>query len=304
MKVQTYTNFYTDMKKVGNITINNNVVNSGNDIIIDVFQKSAELKNEFEIYYNGIKKMNAFLPFINVFVNGRDDVSKLQQMKITDLNGNLKYVSSYNFIKNKIEEFIPYKYLITGSQKFNQFSFVNQNTGEIIDIFNEAENLFFDYIVIRSNNRYFKCYEVDDGHINHIVIYDDNIQIGELLKPNVVINGKDQYRIYLKEKYSFLSDSLSILALYVDRLRYNSSYLYNRSESAMRSNTYSDVNKYYNPNWVRQNFNVGSYYDDIENYFISVKQNVKNQFKKILLFIALGFAISGIIVLFILFKFY
>lgn len=300
MKKRTYVKYYTDIKSVNSITINDNVVNSGNDTIIDVSQTSAELKNEFEIYYNGKKQMSASLPFLSFSVYGFFGLNKVQQMKIYDLNGNIKYTSSYNYIKNRVEEIIPLKFLVTGDQKFDQFTFKNQNDFSEINIYKEAKTLSFDRLIMKVNSEYYQCYEVEDGNIFHIIVYDNDKQIAELLKPNVVIDEKDQYRIYLKEKYEFLSDALSILALYTDRLKYNSSFLYNRSEYAKYSKTHSDVNKYYDPNWVKNNFKVGSYFEDIEKYYSTIKTNVTKQQKRIFLMIVCFSVVALIIVLIIL----
>lgn len=81
------------------------------------------------------------------------------------------------------------------------------------------------YYVIKYKDVIYKCFSIEDGYIKHICIYKDEFQIAELLKPNVVIDGKDEYRIYLRDEYNYLSDSLSLFALYLNRTEYNSSYL-------------------------------------------------------------------------------
>jgi hypothetical protein len=75
------------------------------------------------------------------------------------------------------------------------------------------------YYVIKYKDVIYKCFSIEDGYIRHICIYKDEIQIAELLKPNVVIDGK------VMDEYNYLSDSLSLFALYLDRTEYNSSYL-------------------------------------------------------------------------------
>ena len=75
------------------------------------------------------------------------------------------------------------------------------------------------YYVIKYKDVIYKCFSIEDGYIRHICIYKDEFQIAELLKPNVVIDGK------VMDEYNYLSDSLSLFALYLDRTEYNSSYL-------------------------------------------------------------------------------
>ena len=104
-----------------------------------------------------------------------------------------------------------------------------------------------------------RCFAIEKGKMNHICIYNGEVQIGEILKPNVVINGLDSYRLALKDEYASISDVLINLILYVDRMWYNSSYLINRSTTVTYTKTYSPYNKYYNPEWVKNNFDMSAY---------------------------------------------
>ncbi len=61
------------------------------------------------------KKYIANLPFISL--NGTFDLEKLRKIVVTDLNGNIKYKTNYKYIDNKLEEFIPLKYLFSDFQK-------------------------------------------------------------------------------------------------------------------------------------------------------------------------------------------
>ena len=189
----------------------------------------------------------ATLPFINII--GCFNLENLRKINVYDKNNNLKYKTEYNYVDNQLEEFIPFKYLITNSQKFYQLKFINQNNNEDdVSIFFEMKEVWNGYYVIKYKDVIYKCFSIADGYIRHICIYKDEIQIAELLKPNVVIDGKDEYRIYLMDEYNYLSDSLSLFALYLDRTEYNSSYLKINSKIVSKEISYSKVNKYYNPN--------------------------------------------------------
>ena len=85
---------------------------------IEIKQIDNEGKNEFEIKYNDNLKYKAKLPFISI--KEPLNLDKIRQIKIVDLNDNEIYTTDYKYIENLKEEFIPLKYLITGSQKFNQ----------------------------------------------------------------------------------------------------------------------------------------------------------------------------------------
>ena len=97
-------------------------------MLIDVKQTISENKNEFEILYENKSIYTATLPFINII--GSPNLKNLRKIKVYNKNSNLKYKTEYNYVDNQLEEFIPFKYLITNSQKFYQLKFINQNNNE------------------------------------------------------------------------------------------------------------------------------------------------------------------------------
>lgn len=252
---------------------------------IDVNQVYAEKENKFEIMYDGLMNYVANVPFLTF--NGTFGIEKLREIKVFDLNSNLKYMTNYNYIGNKIEEFVPLKYVFTNSQKFNQFSVIDSSGVEQISIYFEMQEIFKGVYIIKKDNKYYTCYPVSDGYVNHISIYDGENQISEILKSNIVTNGNDKYRIYLKNEFAFLADGLAMLALYLDRVSYNSSYIKNKSQTITYQKTYSKVNKYYDPNWVKNNFDASDFFESVENQANEVKQKIKNQVKKVLIPIAI-----------------
>ncbi len=267
-------------------------------MIIDVKQTISEKKNKFEIIYDNKKIYNAELPFATTSRNL--NLEKLRGIKVYDTNKNLKYKTSYNYIDNQLEELIPLKYLITKSQKFYQLKFINLNSNDEISIFFKMEKIWNSYNVIKYQNTIYKCYSVEDGYIRHICIYKDDNQVAELLKPNIIIDGKDEYRIYLKEKYSFLSDVISMLALYLDITEYNSSYLKNNSKQISKKTSYSKANNYYDPNWIKNNFNSDDYFNKINQETDKIKKEIIKRFKSLIKIIGITFAIGIIITIILL----
>ena len=57
-------------------------------MIIDVNQTTANMKNDFEILYNGARKYTATLPFITV--SGAFNIDNLKKIKVFDTENNLK----------------------------------------------------------------------------------------------------------------------------------------------------------------------------------------------------------------------
>lgn len=241
---------------------------------IDVLQIESEGKNEFEIKYNDILQYKAKLPFISI--NEPLNLEKLRSIKIFDLNENEIYTTKYKYIENFKEQFVPMKFLITGSQKFNQLIFISdKNT---IKIYYEGKAIFNDRYVIEINDKKYFCYSIEDGYIRHFPIYDGEKQIGEALKSNIIIDAKDEYRCYLKDSYESLSDGIVALLLYLDRSEYSSSYLVNKSYYLSKKYSYNKTNKYYDKEWVKNNFGY-EFYNKVDENIKLVKGKFKHPFK-------------------------
>lgn len=266
---------------------------------IDVKQIKSEKSNNFEIYCNDKIQYRATLPFLSV--RGFFDLDKIQEIKVFALNGEQIYTSFYDYLENKTEEFIPLKYLVTGSQKFNQIKFVNKKNNNEILIYDEAEAIWKSYYNIKVGGKGYLGYSVADGYFIHICIYDGDTQVAEFLKPQIVTNGNDEYRIYLKDNYNHLADALALFALYVDRNGYNSSYLKAQGQQLRYSKTYSKTNKFYNPNWVKINFDSIEYFESYEKKAQEIIDATKKQFKLVLKLIGISFAVMFLIVLVILY---
>ena len=114
--------------KVGIIAAISNKLSKLKINILDVNQTISEKKNEFEILYENKSIYTATLSFINII--GSFNLENLRKIKVYNKNSNLKYKTEYNYVDNQLEEFIPFKYLITNFQKFYQLRFINQNNNE------------------------------------------------------------------------------------------------------------------------------------------------------------------------------
>ena len=238
---------------------------------IEVSQITNEGKNEFLIKYDEKLKYKAKLPFISI--KEPLNLEKIRKIKIVDLNDSEIYKTEYKYVENLKEESIPLKYLVKGSQKFNQLLFISTNN--IIKIYREVKGILDSRYVIEINDKKYFCYSIEDGYIRHFPIYDNKIQVGEALKSNILIDDKDEYFCYLKKEYEDLSDGIVALLLYLDRSEYSSSYIVNKSYSLYKKYTYDKTNKFYNKEWVKNNFN-DEFYKKVENDVNIVKQKLNN----------------------------
>lgn len=241
---------------------------------IEVLQTECVKKNEFEIRYNGILKYKASLPFVSI--NEPFGLEKIRDIKIFDISGNEVYSTKYEYAKNLMEETVPMKYLVTKSQKFYQLLFISNKNA--IKIYYEENGIWNNKYVIEMNNKKYFCYSIEDGYIRHFPIYDGDIQIGEVLKSNVILYGKDEYCCYLENEYESLSDGIVCLSLYLDRKEYSSSYLISPAQTYTKSFSYNKTNKFYDKNWVLNNFG-DEYYRKVEEDLKIVKEALKHPIK-------------------------
>lgn len=241
---------------------------------INVLQMESEGENRFSIQYNDTLQYTATLPFVSI--KDPFNLEKIREIKIFDVNGNVVYSSDYKYIENLKEEFIPMKFLVTGSQKFNQLFFLSEKS--TIKIYYEENAIWNNRYVIELDGKRFFCYSIEDGYIRHFPIYEEDVQIGEALKSNVVIDAKDEYCCYLKDGYEFLADGIVALLLYLDRSEYNSSYLVNKSYTVSRSFSYNQTNKFYDREWVRNNFG-DEFYKKVDAGVALVKEKMKHPIK-------------------------
>ncbi len=241
---------------------------------ISVVQSKSEGSNEFEIKYDDNLKYKAKLPFVSI--ENSFNLEKLREMKILDVNGKEIYKTDYKYLDNLGEEFIPLKYLITGSQKFNQLLFLSDNND--IKIYFEENAIWKNRYVIELGEKRYYCYSIEDGYIRHFPIFDGENQVGEALKSNVVIDGRDEYYCYLKDGYGNLCDGIVALMLYLDRAEYSSSYLVNKSYSLEKKYSYNTNNKYYDNEWVKNNFG-DEFYKKVDSDIEVAKEKISHPVK-------------------------
>lgn len=242
---------------------------------IEVKQIKNVKKNEFEVFYDRKLKYKAKLPFVSI--KEPLDLEKIRKINLYDTLDNLVYSTDYNYIENFKEELIPMKFLLTGSQKFNQLTFTS-NKKEVY-IYYEEKEIWNNRYVIEIEKKLYYCYSIEDGYIRHLPIYDGDTQVGEVLKSNVIKDGLDEYCCYLKDEYTFLNDAIVCLLLYLDRSEYSSSYLSNKSYELNKNYSYNKTNKFYNKNWVKDNFN-DEFFKKVDNEVKSIKKKMNTDINK------------------------
>ena len=80
-------------------------------------------------------------------------------------------------------------------------------------------------------------------------------QIGQITKPLIVTNNLDKYYIHLLDEAIDLLPILSFFVVYYDYLKFNNSGEFVKYKKEIkREYTYNKNNRFYNPNWLKENF--------------------------------------------------
>ena len=243
---------------------------------IVVKQIRSDLKNEFEVLVDKKKEYLATTPVLDM--EGLIlKIDKKLPIKIESVDGKKTLESEYAAVDNLKEEYIPFKYLATKEQKFNQFTFKNNEEKVHCKIYFAQQEYLKGNYVIKQNDKYFEGYAKNTGYYANVSIYDGDKQIAEIIKLNVIQDGNDTYTIFLKDEYKSLAETLIAFTLYIDRLYFNYGFT-KKSTYIEYSKTYSKNDDKYNPNWVKENFDTTSFYNECEKIIEESKSKVVKVF--------------------------
>lgn len=266
-------------------------------MIIDIKQTSANFKNEFEVLLNGVSTYKANTPWMSI--SAPLDLENLRKLNLLDISDKPIYTSKYELVKNIVQGIFPEKWLIGIEQKDMIY--------EILDLNNQPQAYFYksttgfmkvNHIFIY-NNTIYKCYDKSIGKTKRIAIYENDVQIAECIKPLQVTDNLDYYRIYLLPKYENLSSIIAFFTIYFDYLYHrNSGEIMVHKQEIQTTYTYNAYNKYYNENWIPNNFDNNDYkswLESIGEQREQMKKEISQNAKKILIYIGISWAIILII---------
>lgn len=266
-------------------------------MIIKVEQTKSNLKNKFEIKVNNELKYLAGSPWMDMSVPL--DIDKVRPCIITKTDETICYITSYNIIENIKNTVIPMKWVFTGEQKsiiYNIFDNENNICGKFYKLTNGFLNTKY---VIEYGNYTLKSYDISVGKTRNILIYKDDLQIAEIIKPLSVSDNLDYYYIFLLDEYRNLETILSFFTIFFDYQIYsNSGQVVAHKEEVQIMHTYDKNNKFYDKNWISNHFSK----EDVElinSQILQDRKNTTNSIKKqakyIVAFVFILLLIGGIV---------
>lgn len=223
-------------------------------MIIKVEQTKSNLKNKFKIKVNNELKYLAGTPWMNITMPL--NVDNIKRCIITQTDESICYTTSYNIIENVSNTAIPMKWVFTGEQKsliFNIFDSENNVSGKFYKLTN---GLLDTKYVIEYGNYTLKSYDISIGKTRNILIYKDDFQIAEIVKPLNVSDNLDSYYIFLLDEYSELETIISFFTIFFDYQNYsNNGQVVAYKKEVKIKYTYDKNNKFYDKNWISNHFN-------------------------------------------------
>lgn len=223
-------------------------------MIIKVQQIESNGKNKFEIKVNNKLKYMAGIPWMNI--DAPLDIENTRRCLITTTDEKVCYKSSYDVIENVSNKVIPMKWVITGEQKSRIFNIYDDN-GNPVGKFYKLTNGILDTKYVIEYGRYIlKSYDISVGKTRNILIYKDDFQIAEIVKPLNVSNDLDNYYIFLLDEYSDLEVIISFFTVLFDYENYfNGGEIVWYKKEVEIIYTYDKNNKFYDKHWIENNFN-------------------------------------------------
>lgn len=193
-------------------------------------------QNNFEIKINNDLKYFSSMNKISGVSNYRKG-----EGAITNIDGNMCYTllpsNDFSVFSGKIRK----QYCIFNSS--------NQKCGMFYKLIS-GSLLKSRHIIIEYENYKLNCYNISTGKTQHISIYNGENQIAEIVKSVQVL---ENYYIFLLDQYANLQ---AILSLFVSYFEYEEMYSDDTTGVVGYSYTYSKNNKFYNKNWIENNFNT------------------------------------------------
>lgn len=254
-------------------------------MIIKVEQTQANFKNKFQVLVNDTLKYFAGTPWMNLQVPFHAE--RIQQCVMTRTDESICYVTSYDLLDNISNTAIPMKWVVTGEQKSLIFDIIDEN-GKSCAMFYKLTNGLWDskYVIAYADYQLY-CYDVSVGSTRHIVIYENDVQIAEIVKPLAVMDNLDFYYVFLLDAYYELESILAFFTVFFDHLHYG-----NRGEVTAKKKeiqfrySYDKNRKFYDENWIHNHFGTKDL-EQMKEQMAKLQNHMNIQAKHIVLFIVL-----------------
>ncbi len=261
-------------------------------MILGINQTKSTGKNTFSITEDGFPLYTAETPWT--------PIHKLE-ISINDESGQAVYKTKYSFWENFTEELIPFKYLFTGSQKFEQFSVIDTEENIVGSFYIEVNGLWDSKVCIKYGDKILVGYRVGTGFDENVTFYNGETVVGQLTKSNgMIADNKDNYMIHFIDEYIELKPLLAFFVIYYDfRYHNNTGEAFKGYKVSYNKSLHKNVDKY-DMDFISRNFG-DSAVQQMNNFF---SESVEKQKKKMSKGMKLFWTLFGVGVVLLLFMIY
>ena len=222
-------------------------------MISTIRQVSSGAKISFDITNGENVIYKATQPSLNIRLPFELENSSALIMEKYD--GTPIFTTKYSVIDNIVEEFVPFKFLITGGQRFNKFEVIS-NENHVGAIYKQTEKMMeCNKYHIEYQGKVFFVKEISIGMSNVLAIFLDERQIAQITKPLVTTANLDEYFLHLIDEQYF--EILAFFAIYYDYQEYrNAGEAILGKAKKSYSIEYSIKKPEYDVDFIAKNFGV------------------------------------------------
>ena len=221
-------------------------------MILQIHQITANGRNQFEILENGQLLFRGSAPFYNPGIPIGGDV--FRKLALTDVMNRPILYTDYNAAENLAASAVPMSWLFKGAKQVCRYSVLNGEDQIVGRFYFEQTGIAKTKYVMEWRGRLIACYLKGAGKKEVVSFYDGETQIGQLTKPNAVVNNLDCYLLH------FLDNSLdreiaAFFTIYYYYLYHNhSGEIVKKSRRSDVEYTFDRYNKMYNKIFIAENF--------------------------------------------------
>lgn len=267
-------------------------------MILEIRQTTANGTNNFEITEQGRLIYKALTNFLKP--NSPLGGDSLRKLLLMDADDNMILHTHYDVRENLVESSIPLGYLFRDSKKVRRYNILDSSNRLLGNFYYELTGIADSKMVIEYENKYISCFKRCVGNKEVITFYDGETQIGQLTKPNCVVNNHDFYFVHFSDSYRFMQNIISLFVIYFDYIFHNHSGEIAQGYSWNKTYTYDRNSKKYNKNYIRDNFGIEENHrveNFIKNTYDSRAQKSGFNLKKFWLIFGCGWTAAFILAL-------
>ena len=208
-------------------------------MIIKINRIGSDSKSKFEIEVNNEIRYSAEMSTTN---------SDYKSCQMFNADGSLCYVTSKNSKSNLGGIF-------SKNKKIRDYNIINSSNDICGNFYQIKKGFLSIHYVIENENNMLDCYDVSVGKAQAISIYQGDKQIAEIIKPLRASDDISYFYIFLLDEYKNFEKIISFFAIFFEYDKHHNTSDDTSYYDPNFEYTYSKNNKYYDKNWIQNNFN-------------------------------------------------